>query len=330
MLITPTRSKLNLSSLLSNFTEAEPSEPAENGIDESSANGHAENDPEPGTSKITDEEEAADAEGDEEEGGNLEVAWEVLQNAAMIFERVGGNKLKSLMDTYAELAEISLENSNFDAALSDFNKALAVFEDLDEADQNQRVVAEIHYKSGLCHMMEKRYDESMKSFQKAADIFEEVLAREKSREDQTEEDKAKIKDLEEIQQELINKIIEVRDTKAEELEFVKREMMKMYGSGNADGSSDAGAGSSSSSSFSAGGSGSSSLKSPISTDGKPKPTDISHLIKRKKPDSDPIQESPAKKQVLETSPGEKIAIATEKVVETDEDPKVLNLKTVEN
>lgn len=306
--------------------EVEEAAAAENGSDEAT-NGHAENEPEPSTSKAGEEEEAADGEGEEDEGGNLEVAWEVLQNAAMIFERVGGNKLKSLMDTYAELAEISLENSNFDAALADFNKALAVYEDLDDADQNQRVYAEIHYKAGLCHMMEKRYDESMKSFQKAADVFEEVLKREKAREDQTEEDKAKIKDLEEIQQELVNKIIEVRDTKAEELEFVKREMMKMYGAGAATGASDPGAGSSSSSSSFApsSGGGGSSMKSPVAQDGKPKPTDISHLIKRKKPDTDPVQESPAKKQILETSPGNKVIV--EKTVDADDEAKV---QVVEN
>lgn len=306
----------------------EGEEAAENGDDAAAtANGHAEDEPEPGTSKACEDEEAADGEGDEDDGGNLEVAWEVLQNAAMIFERVGGNKLKSLMDTYAELAEISLENSNFDVAVADFGKALAVYEDLDEADQNQRVFAEIHYKSGLCHMMEKRYDESMKSFQKAADVFEEVLKREKAREDQTDEDKAKIKDLEEIQQELINKIIEVRDTKAEELEFVKREMMKMYGSGAAGGSSDPGAGSSSSSSSVApsSGSGSSSMKSPIAADGKPKPTDISHLIKRKKPDSDAALESPAKKQIIETSPGKTTIV--DKVVDVEDEAKV---QVVEN
>lgn len=277
-------------------------------------NGHAENgdEPEAGTSKPAEEgDEAADAEGDDEEGGNLEVAWEVLLNAAAIFERVGGNKLKGLMDTYIEMAGISLENGNFDASVNDFTRALAVFEDLDEADQNQRVAAEVHYKVGLCHMMEKRYDESMKSFQKAADIFEEVIKREKSREDQTEDDKAKIRDLEETQQELINKIAEVRDTKAEELEFVKREMMKMYGAPVGSSSSADGAGSSSSS---AGGSGSSLKSPPVVDENKPRATDISHLIKRKKPDTDAVQESPAKKQLLETSPGDKVA--------EDDTPKV--------
>lgn len=275
---------------------------------------------EAGTSKTVEEGEEADADGEEEDGGNLEVAWEVLQNAAMIFERVGGNKLKSLMDTYVEMGGISLENGNFDASVTDFNRALAVFEDLEIGDQNQRIAAEVHYKVGLCLMMEKRYDESMKSFQKAAEIFEEVIKREKAREDQTEDDKAKIKDLEETLQELLNKISEVRDTKAEELEFVKREMMKMYGDGASSSNSTYDAGASSSSS---GG-----MKSSTVTvdENKPKATDISHLIKRKKPDSDPVQESPAKKQLVETSPGEKVAFPTDKLAE-DEIPK---LQVVDN
>lgn len=291
---------------------------AENG---EKTNGHSETpaeDPQPGTSNSNDNEGSNDAQetenDDAEDGGNLEVAWEVLQNAVVIFERQEKEGLKNLMEVYIEMAGISLENGNFEASMKDFNRALDVFEDLEDADQNPRIAAEIRYKIGLCQSMEKQYDESVKSFQAAADLIADVIAKEKER-DEKEKDEEAIADLEEMRQEILNKITEIGETKAEEIEMVKREMMKMYGPAVGAASSD-GAGSSSSA-------GGSSRKSPEEAI-KPKPTDISHLIKRKKPDGDSaVEESPAKKKAVETSPGEKVAVPVEKVAEEVETVQVV-------
>lgn len=261
---------------------------------------------------------------DPEDGGNLELAWEVLLNAAAIFERQEQRGLSNLMDVYIEMAGISLENGNFEASMKDFNRALDVFSDLEEVDQNQRIAAEIHYKIGLCQTMEKQYDESVKSFQSAADLIAGVVTQEKAREDQNEEVIATIQDLEEMHQEILNKITEIGETKAEEMETVKKEMLKMFGPSA--GSSD-GAGSSSSSSAPVA-SAASSSKSPEEAN-KPKPTDISHLIKRKKPDTDSgVEESPAKKKAVETSPGEKVAVAV--VPEEKKPEEVESVQVIDN
>lgn len=251
----------------------------------------------------------------EEDGGNLEVAWEVLQNAALIFQRQEERGLVKLLDVYTEMANISIENGNFEIALEDFNRALTTFSYLEDDDKNDRIAAEIHYKIGLCQSMLKFYDESVKSFQKACDILATVIEVEKSKA-QTEDTAANIKDLEETLQEIQNKITEIGDIKAEEVEKVKSELAKLYAGIN--GKSDDGAGTSSSS---AGGSTATTTTTKSPETDKPKPTDISHLIKRKKPDTE-VESSPAKKQILETSPGERkvIAIQEEKVVE--ENPSV--------
>jgi nuclear autoantigenic sperm protein len=306
--------------------------PETNGTAEKT-NGHSEapvDDPQPGTSAVNDNESSNDVQetdnDDADDGGNLELAWEVLLNAAAIFERQEQNGLSNLLDVYTEMAGISLENGNFEASMKDFNRALDVFSDLEDADQNQRIAAEIHYKIGLCQTMEKQYDESVKSFQTAADLLSGVVTVEKARENKDEDVIATIRDLEEMHQEILNKIIEIGETKAEEMEQVKREMLKMFGPGA--GSSD-GAGSSSSSSAPVAAATASSSKSPEEAN-KPKPTDISHLIKRKKPDTDTaVEESPAKKKAVETSPGEKIAVpvesvAVEKVAEEAETVQVID------
>lgn len=307
--------------MINNFTEKPEEVVAEK------TNGNSSAEPQPGPSTSTGEEAAASTadtenvdsnetneENAEEDGGNLEVAWEVLQNAALIFQRQEEAGLKKLLDVYSEMANISMENGNFPIALDDFNRALTTFSMLDDDDQNDRIPAEIHYKMGLCESMVKNYDDGMKSFQKASDFIAKVIEIEKTAE-QTEEILAKIKDLEETQQEIKNKILEISDVKAEEIELVKKELAKMYGLSGA--ASSDGAGPS--------GSSSSKVKSP-ETD-KPKPLDISHLIKRKKPDSDGVESSPAKKQVIETSPGRKVAFPiqaenTEKIAVEEGSPSV--------
>lgn len=207
------------------------------------------------------------------------------------------------MDCCVEMGGISLENGNFEVAIKDFTRALDVFIDLEEVDQNPRIAAEVHYKIGLCQMMVKQYDESVKSFQSAADLLDEVITKEKAREPQTDDILATIKDLLETQEEILNKITEIGETKAEEIEQVKKELAKILGPETARNGSSDGAGSSSTPTSAE----ASSAKSPEAE--KPKPTNISHLIKRKKPDADGnVEESPAKKQAVETSPGEKSAV----------------------
>jgi nuclear autoantigenic sperm protein len=299
------------------------------------------------------EEEGNEGDANEEDGGNLEVAWyfilnynieevtiliflisnllndvcrEVLQNAALIFQRQGDDGLLNLLEVYNEMAGISLENGNFSLAIDDFSRALTTFSCLDDDKRNNRIAAEINYKIGLCQSMEKYYDESVKSFQTAYDLLDNVIKEEKARSEQTDEITANIKDLEETQQEIKNKMTEIGEIKAEEVEQVKRELTKLYG-GITNGTSSTidadGAGCSSSSSAvgssSSNGSVNASTMKPSSTE-KPKPTDISHLIKRKKPDtSDAVESSPAKKKLVETSPGETkvVAVSEEKPIENN-------------
>lgn len=230
----------------------------------------------------------------------MEVAWEVLQNAALIFERQGAKGGMQLIEVYNEMAGISLENGNFDVAINDYGRAKAVFVDLDEHEQNQRILAEIYYKIGLCQSMTKEYDEAVKSFQQAADIFDELIEKEKAINPQTDATIAEIKDLEDTQQEIINKITEIAETKAEEREKVKMELQKLLGPSNVATPSSDGAGSSSAEA----GAGGSSMKP---AEAEKKPNDISHLVKRKKIDNDVADESPAKKQAVETSPGKPVA-----------------------
>lgn len=75
------------------------------------SNGHSsKSEPQAGTSangSIVNEIEEGTGEEENEDAGNLEVAWEVLENAAAIFQRMGEPGRGRLIDVYCELAGIS-------------------------------------------------------------------------------------------------------------------------------------------------------------------------------------------------------------------------------
>jgi hypothetical protein len=160
--------------------------------------------------------------------------------------------------------------------------------------------------------MEKSYDEAIKSFQKAHDIISDVIEIERSK-GETEDIKSTIQDMEETQQEIMNKITEIGDVKADEIEQVKRELAKLYGMNGAASSSSSSADQPCSSS---------SIKSTEVVSDKPKPMDISHLIKRKKPDvtDTTVECSPAKKQIIETTDAVTVAVPVEDKEKIIEEP----------
>lgn len=260
--------------------------------------------PQPGPSTSTNGAGGEQAEGTEEDddekgGGNLEVAWEILELAVKIFEAQADKGFDNLSECYSELAGISFENTHFSEAINDYKKSLAVYEKTGKSDS--RLVAEIFYKIGLCHVMLNEFDDSVKSFREACSELDKVIEQEKAKE-QNDETKATIKDLEETMQEIADKIADVEEAKKTSIEEVKRELSKlMNGGGSSANGFDAGAGPSSSAGTATATNGSSSS----SKSGTEKATDISHLIKRKKPDTTTteVEGSPAKKTAVEADKG---------------------------
>lgn len=86
----------------------------------SSSKAEAEPQPGPSTSNGTGQQEETEEGEDEKGGGNLEVAWEILELAVKIFEEQGETSLDNLSECYTELAGISFENSHFTVAINDY------------------------------------------------------------------------------------------------------------------------------------------------------------------------------------------------------------------
>ncbi|XP_055599186.1 protein NASP homolog [Uranotaenia lowii] len=276
--------------------------PAENDTEKAEADAGSskeEAEPQPGPSTSNGAEATETTEESEEGEGdktNLKVAWEILELAVKIFRDQGEKSYENMSDCYSELAGISFENSHFPEAITDYKKSLAVYDKCGKNDN--RLKAEVYYKIGLCHLMINEFKDSIEAFRDACSQLDKVIEQEKAKE-QNDETKAAIKDLEETKQEIMDKISEVEDTQKTSIEEVKRELAKIIVNGET--SNGFGAAGSSSSAATNGAS-SSSASASATKNGTDKPTDISHLIKRKKPDSAAadVEGSPAKKTAVES------------------------------
>lgn len=144
------------------------------------------------------------------EANNLEVAWEILELAAIIFARQGESAYENLAEALTDLACISFENSHFDIAIKDYTKALEVHHRMEKT--NHRRVAEVYFQIGLSYLMLNDFDESITALEKACDVLDTEVEAQKLLE-QTEEVVAVIKDLEETKVEICLKIVEVEETK---------------------------------------------------------------------------------------------------------------------
>ncbi|XP_033164132.1 protein NASP homolog [Drosophila mauritiana] len=250
---------------------------------------------------------AGEEEPEEEEGvsGSLQLAWEILEAAAQIFSRQGLSGLPYLAEVQTELANIEFENGILEAAREDYEKALKIHGELPT--RNRRALAELHYKIGLTYLMQQLNKEGATALRQSSVLIEEEIAEIKGKDEPSERDRNNMLDLEETKQEILAKIQEIEEMQAQTIAEVRAALdsyIKPMSSGDAAAASSSssssanGAASSSSSSSKGAAAASSSTISSSSA----KPTDITHLIKRKKPE-DPSSEaealcSPAKRAAV--------------------------------
>lgn len=197
---------------------------------------------------------SATVDDEEEDVANMQVAWEVLELAAGIFSRHQQNK--ELSEAYIELAGISFENSNFEVAIKDFKRALGVLQSMPEKDN--RELAEINYKIGLAYTMLNLFEEAKIALMKACCYLDEEIKGEAAK---PSPDADVVQDLRDTKGEIENKIAEVDEYKQQSMDVVKQELAKLVGHHQDSFDKSAGEGTSS--------------KAAV---------DISHLVKRKKPE----------------------------------------------
>uniref|UniRef100_A0A4W4FBY7 Tetratricopeptide SHNi-TPR domain-containing protein n=1 Tax=Electrophorus electricus TaxID=8005 RepID=A0A4W4FBY7_ELEEL len=239
---------------------------------------------------------------EEEEVGNLQLAWEMLEVAKVIYKRKE-NKEDQLMaaQILLKLGEVGAESGNYTQALEDFQECLTI--QLEHLPPHSRLLAETHYQLGMTFSYTAQYTQAIQHFTSSIQVIESRLAMLQEAIDKAEEAEAakeEQSELEELKQ-LLPEIAErVEDAKESQRTAAAASQAIHQTLGGASTSSafpaeNGGASSSTTSQIEVKPSdGASSSKSTL---------DISHLVrkKRKPEDESPKKDSDAKKVKQETT-----------------------------
>ncbi|XP_037326234.1 nuclear autoantigenic sperm protein isoform X5 [Pungitius pungitius] len=121
------------------------------------------------------DEEKSGPDKEEDDVGNLQLAWEMLEVAKVIYKRKEG-KDDQLMaaQAYLKLGEVSAESGNYSQALEDFQECLAL--QLKHLAPHSRLLAETHYHvaTTLCYM--DQYSQAIQHYNSSIKVIETRLA----------------------------------------------------------------------------------------------------------------------------------------------------------
>uniref|UniRef100_A0A8C1XFT4 Nuclear autoantigenic sperm protein (histone-binding) n=1 Tax=Cyprinus carpio TaxID=7962 RepID=A0A8C1XFT4_CYPCA len=246
--------------------------------------------------------ETKDKESEEDEVGNLQLAWEMLEVSKVIYKRQD-RKEDQLMaaQIYLKLGEVGAESGNYSQALEDFNECLTL--QLKHLPSHSRLLAETHYQLGTTYSYTAQYSQAIEHFSSSIKVIESRLAmlqeviNKAEGAEAAKEEKSELEELKQLLPEITEKIEDAKEgqrTAAAASEAIHQTL----------------AGASTSSAFPAENGGpSSSTASQIPVrpaDGassSKSASDISHLVrkKRKPDDESPKKDSDAKKTKQETS-----------------------------
>lgn len=154
---------------------------------------------------------------DDEEPSNLQLAWEMLELAKVVFskqlEAGSDNKSKleeRVISTMLALGEVSIENENYKQAVDDIQECLKKQEGLPK---DARIVAETHYQLGVAQGFNSQFDEAVESLKNAINILKSRISNLQKADD--EETKKEVADLKALIPEIEEKIADTKDMKKE-------------------------------------------------------------------------------------------------------------------
>uniref|UniRef100_A0A1D5QYI0 Nuclear autoantigenic sperm protein n=2 Tax=Macaca TaxID=9539 RepID=A0A1D5QYI0_MACMU len=154
-------------------------------------------------------------ENEEEEIGNLELAWDMLDLAKIIFKRQETKEAQLYAaQAHLKLGEVSVESENYVQAVEEFQSCLNLQEQYLEA--HDRLLAETHYQLGLAYGYNSQYDEAVAQFSKSIEVIEKRMAvlneHVKEAEGLSAEYKKEIEELKELLPEIREKIEDAKES----------------------------------------------------------------------------------------------------------------------
>jgi len=155
---------------------------------------------------------------EEEEPSNLQLAWEMLELAKVVYtkqletaEEVDKSRLlERLCSTMLALGEVSIENENYKQAVEDIQECLKKEETMPK---DARIIAETHYQLGVAQGFHAQHDEAVESLKSAIKIIQERITNMEKVE--TEEAKKEVTELKALVPEIEEKIKDTQDMKKE-------------------------------------------------------------------------------------------------------------------
>jgi len=211
-----------------------------------------------GEDKEGEDKSAQEAE-DEEDPSNLQLAWEMLELAKVVYtttlETTKGPELEQRLETiytssnltiqgaieeiYMILGEVSLENENYPQAVEDLEICLK--KRMEALAKDSRCIAETHYQLGIAQGFDMKWEEAVVSLEAAIKVLEsriENLKKETASPDEEKKDDAfhtqekEIAEIEALIPEIKEKITDTNEMKAESLRKMKEAVGLPSGSGS--------------------------------------------------------------------------------------------------
>merc|ERR1712025_74416 len=155
---------------------------------------------------------------EEEEPSNLQLAWEMLELAKVVYTKQletaeDADKsplLEKLCSTMLTLGEVSIENENYKQAVEDIQECLKKEEPMPK---DARIIAETHYQLGVAQGFNAQHDEAVESLKSAITIIQERIKNMEKLE--TDEAKKEVTELKALVPEIEEKINDTKDMKKE-------------------------------------------------------------------------------------------------------------------
>merc|ERR1711872_162934 len=185
--------------------------------------------------KDGDEEKSVENKEEEEEPSNLQLAWEMLELAKVVYtkqmesadEKNKKDIEEKLCRSILTLGEVSIENENYSQAVEDIQMCLKKQESFPK---DSRLVAETHYQLGVAQGFNSQFDVAVESLNSAIMIIKDRVKNLKALEKASDEERKEIEELEALIPEIEEKIADTKDMKKEAESKPKEDKTNFEGS----------------------------------------------------------------------------------------------------
>nr|AAH77440.1 N1/N2 protein [Xenopus laevis] len=145
--------------------EEDPNIPSADNLDEEGEDSEENEDENEGTEE---------KETEEEDVGNLQLAWEMLDLCKIIFKRQQSKEAQlKAAQAHQKLGEVCIESENYSQAVEDFLACLNIQKE--HLEEHNRLLAETHYHLGLAYQYSSKHEEAISHFTQSIGVIEKRM-----------------------------------------------------------------------------------------------------------------------------------------------------------